>query len=189
MAYHGKFAPKNPAKYKGRIDKIEFRSLWELKLMKWCDEQAHVVKWSSEEIIIPYFDPVKNKNRRYFMDFWIRMNTPQGLKEFIIEVKPDKECRFYKTALQEGKEPGPPRPKPKSQNPKVMHRWYAECMTAATNTAKWNAAIKYARSKNMQFMIFSEYELGIDTGNARRDRRRAQTKRWKEKQQNGAKLC
>lgn len=188
MAYHGEFMPKNPSKYKGRLDKIEFRSLWELKMMKWCDDRAHVLKWSSEEIIIPYFDPVKNKNRKYFMDFWVKMKTKDGIREFMIEVKPFKESEFFKKALREGREPGAPRPKPSSPNPKVMHRWYAECMTAATNTAKWNAAIKHAAANNMTFMIFTEIELGIDQGQNRTNRKRTQTKNWKERQKNGAKL-
>ena len=57
------------------------------------------------------------------MDFWVLMKTPNGNREFLIEVKPSKESKFFKVALKEGKEPGVPRPKPKSDNPKVMQRW------------------------------------------------------------------
>lgn len=188
MAYHGKYQCKNPKKYRGRLDAIEYRSLWELRMMEWCDKTDSVLMWASEEHVIPYFDPVKNKRRRYFMDFWCKMQTPKGIQEYLIEVKPGKESDFFVKALQEGKEPGAPRPKPTTANPKVMQRWYAECATAATNTAKWKAALKFASRNKMKFMIFTERQLAPDQGRARTESKRAQTKKWKERQKNGASL-
>lgn len=180
MAYHDKFQPKNPSKYRGKLDKIEWRSLWEYKLMLKCDTSPNIIKWSSEEVIIPYFDPVKNRNRRYFMDFWVRIQKADGsMHEFLIEVKPAKEADFFSKAMAEGREPTSPRPKPTSTNPKVMQRWYAECCTAATNAAKWKAAIKYCKERNMKFMIFTERELGIDQGKAKTERKRASTAKYK----------
>jgi len=35
--YKGKFKVKNPQKYKGNPSNIIYRSLMELRFMKWCD--------------------------------------------------------------------------------------------------------------------------------------------------------
>jgi len=43
---------------------------------------------------IPYFDPVKQKHRRYYPDFLVKVidkNTKRD-KIWLIEVKPFKEC-------------------------------------------------------------------------------------------------
>jgi hypothetical protein len=181
MAYSGKFQPRNASKYKGKLDRIDYRSLWELKLMQKLDSGEQFVKWSSEEVIIPYFDPVKHgKRRRYYMDFWVKVAKPDGtFQEFLIEVKPHKESAFFVKAMNEGKEPSAPRPKPQNQTPANMARWYKEMCTASTNTAKWKAAIKYCKDHNMKFMIMDEHALGIDTGHARTVRKRTQTKNFK----------
>ncbi len=52
--YKGRFRVANAAKYKGDITNIVYRSLWELKFMKWCDSSVSVVEWGSETVIIPY---------------------------------------------------------------------------------------------------------------------------------------
>ena len=54
MAYKGKWKPKNLEKYEGNPFNITYRSLWERKAFKWCDENPEVRSWSSEEIIVPY---------------------------------------------------------------------------------------------------------------------------------------
>ena len=46
MAYKGRFRPSNPHKYKGDHTKIIYRSLWELKFMRKCDENTGIVQWS-----------------------------------------------------------------------------------------------------------------------------------------------
>lgn len=149
MAYSGKFKPRNISKYRGKVDQITFRSLWERTLFTYCDNKDFVVKWSSEDYncVIPYFDPVKNKQRRYFCDVWARIRHPVSgeYQDFLIEVKPKKETR----------EPA----KPKRQTAKSKTRYLTECATYATNMAKWEAAMKYCKKKNMRFMIFTEDQL------------------------------
>ena len=61
MAYKGKFKPKNRDKYKGNPTNIIYRSLWERRFMVYCDSNNSVVKWSSEEIVIPYRSPFDRK--------------------------------------------------------------------------------------------------------------------------------
>ena len=72
MSYKGKFRPKNRKKYKGNPSDIVYRSLWELKFMNYCDSNKSILKWSSEEIIIPYRCPTDNRIHRYFPDFYVK---------------------------------------------------------------------------------------------------------------------
>ena len=89
MSYKGKFKPKNRAKYKGDHTAITYRSLWELRFMRYLDTTSSVLKWSSEEIVIPYRSPIDGRRHRYFPDFWVKVKTSEGLvKESLIEVKP-----------------------------------------------------------------------------------------------------
>ena len=57
MAYKGKYIPTNPKKYRGDPSQVIYRSLWERKLMVYCDRNSKVVEWGSEEVIIPYMSP------------------------------------------------------------------------------------------------------------------------------------
>ena len=78
----GLYKPKNISKYKGDYRKIFHRSGLELKFMRYLDGNDSILKWSSEEIIIPYRSPIDGKVHRYFPDFWIK--TAQG--ETLIEI-------------------------------------------------------------------------------------------------------
>jgi hypothetical protein len=103
-----------------------------------------VIRYNSEEIIIPYFDPVQNKMRRYFVDFWAEIRDKTGvIKKFLIEIKPDK---FTKPPVQ---------PKKKSK------RYIEEAMQYATNCAKWKAADEVCKHNNVNFIILTENHLGI----------------------------
>ena len=84
MAYKGKYQPSHPRKYKGDPTNITFRSLWERKFMNWCDQNANVLEWSSEEIIIPYRGP-DGKPHRYFPDFYMKQRQNDGkIKRYVI---------------------------------------------------------------------------------------------------------
>ena len=69
MAYSGKYIPSNPKKYRGNPMQVVYRSLWERKLMVYCDKNEKVLEWGSEEVIIPYLSPWDNKVHRYFQIF------------------------------------------------------------------------------------------------------------------------
>ena len=73
MAYSGRYLPTNPKKYRGNPSQIIYRSLWERKLMVYCDNNDKVLEWGSEEFWIPYRAP-DGKPRRYFPDFIIKVN-------------------------------------------------------------------------------------------------------------------
>ena len=50
----GYFNPVYPEKYAGKPP-IIYRSSWELKFMKMCDNREDIVKWSSEPVEIKYW--------------------------------------------------------------------------------------------------------------------------------------
>ena len=101
MAYKGKYRVKNYKKYKGDPTSVVFRSLWEKKFMDYCDKNPNVVEWSSEEIVIPYKDPVQKKVRRYFPDFYMKVLEPNGkTQSYLVEVKPKKQTELPKKPLQ-----------------------------------------------------------------------------------------
>ena len=81
MAYKGKYKPRNRSKYKGDPTKIIYRSLWERRFMVWCDENPNVIKWASEEVVIPYRSPLDRRIHKYYPDFWVKTKKHDGLIE------------------------------------------------------------------------------------------------------------
>lgn len=143
MAYSGRYRVKNPKKYKGNIDKVYYRSSWELKFMNYCDNNSAILEWGSEEIVIPYISPLDGKRHRYFPDFYIKAKQSDGsVKKIIIEVKPKKQCR------------APDIPQRKTK------RFINEVRTWGVNKAKWQAAIEYCNDRMMEFKILTEDHLG-----------------------------
>lgn len=140
MAYRGKYRPKNFKKYKGDSTKIVYRSLWERNAFRWLDENPQIIKWSSEEVVIPYICGTDNKPHRYFMDLYFETSTGE---KFIIEIKPKKETIAPK--------------KPKSG--RQTKRYISESLTYIKNDAKWNAAQEYASDRGWKFAIWTEDTL------------------------------
>ena len=122
MSYKGKFRPKNHKKYKGDFREVIYRSSWELKFMQYCDTNKKILKWSSEEIIIPYKSPVDNRVHRYFPDFYVKYKDVKGkIREKVVEIKPAKQVS-----------------EPKIQKRRTK-KYVSEVFTYATNQAKWAA--------------------------------------------------
>ncbi len=144
MSYKGRYQPNNPLKYKGNFRNIIYRSLWELKFMKYCDSNQNILEWGSEEFFLPYRSPLDNRIHRYFPDFYIKVKENTGkIKKYVIEVKPKKQCI----------EPIPQKKKTKGYIYEV--RQYAQ------NQAKWKAAKEYCLDRGLEFKILTEDELGI----------------------------
>ena len=145
MAYKGRYTPKNPKKYKGDYHNIIYRSSWERKFMVYCDNSDNILEWGSEEVIITYLSPWDGKIHRYFPDFYIKVKQSDGgLKKFIIEVKPKKQCK-------------PPDSSPKRKT----RKWFSEVKTWGINEAKWKSASEWCSNNDMEFKILTEDELGI----------------------------
>ena len=87
----GFFTPANPQKYKGNSNNIIYRSSWELHFMKnFLDVNPSVLKWSSEEIAIPYM--FLDEKHRYFPDFYMEVKQSDNqVKKFLVEIKAQKD--------------------------------------------------------------------------------------------------
>jgi len=105
--------------------------------MKYLDRQPEVLRWSSEEIIIPYRSPIDNRLHRYFPDFWVK--TSKG--ETLIEIKPKKQT------------------KPPTLNPKHKRRYFNEVKKWGVNEAKWKAAAEFCEIKGWKWQILTEDTL------------------------------
>ena len=144
MAYKGKYKVRCPYKYKGDPTKVIYRSLWELKFMKYCDSNINILEWGSEEMYVWYRSPVDNRPHRYFPDFYIKAKESNGKnKKYIIEVKPKKQTA--------------PPPKPKRQTKGYLR----EAFEYARNQAKWKAANEWCLDRGFEFKVLTEKELGI----------------------------
>lgn len=146
MAYSGKYICKNPHKYEGDLTKIVWRSLWELGVMKWCDSNPDVFKFSSEEVVIPYICKTDGKLHRYFVDFKITFTSG---KTILVEIKPAAQVR-----------------KPKIDGKKINKRLMESVATYAKNASKWEAANIYCQQRGWSFQIWDENSLatlGIKT--------------------------
>ena len=140
MTYKGRYFPTNPKKYKGNPNQIVYRSLWERKVMVYCDKNDAIIEWGSEEVIVPYLSPMDGRIHRYFPDFYMKVRQADGsTKKFIIEVKPKSQCKQ-------------PVKNPKRRTTK----WFNEVKTFAINQAKWKSAREFCEDKGMEFRIFTE---------------------------------
>ncbi len=132
--YKGFYRVKNPAKYEGDFKNVIYRSHWEMQVFRWCDTNDQVLKWSSEEIVVPYWYPLDKKYHRYFVD--VKFTTKDGT--FLVEIKPKSQTM-------------PPK-KPSRQTQKYLE----EARTYVKNQCKWKAADEYAKDKGWQFVIWTE---------------------------------
>jgi TnsA endonuclease N terminal len=142
MSYKGKFNPSFPKKYIGNPSNIVYRSLWELKFLKYCDTNENILEYASEELAIPYRSPIDGRIHRYFPDAYIKVKESDGsIKKYLIEIKP------YKQTI--------PPTKPKKQTKGYIYEAYEY----AKNQSKWEAAIEYCKDKGWTFKVITEKEL------------------------------
>ena len=138
MAYKGRWKPKNSHKYEGNFSNITYRSLWERQAFKWCDENPEVLRWSSEELLIPYVSKTDGRKHKYYPDLKI---TYTSGKTTIVEIKPKRQTK-------------PPKTKSR-KTPRYIKEVYAYGM----NTSKWEYAEEYAKDRGWNFEIWTEDTL------------------------------
>lgn len=138
----GNYEIINRDKYKGDPAKCQYRSSYELQVWKWCDRSDAVLEWSVESIVVPYFDPIKQKKRRYVVDLWMKFKDRHGdVHTELVEIKPMNQC------IQ-------PRKGNKSEK-----TFITETATYVTNMAKWEAATLYAKERNWGFRKITEESI------------------------------
>lgn len=134
----GVYNIRHPEKYVGDPSKIVFRSSWELEMNKFLDNNPNVLRWSSEEVAIPYVKPTTGRVHRYYPDYWIEYKDKHGnLIQELIEVKPMSQVDISKK-------------KRKTDYEKI---------TYAINIAKWTAAQQFCEKHNIKFSILTENQL------------------------------
>lgn len=130
---------KHPEKYKGKRP-ITLRSSYEIKFVfGFLDKRQDIIWWSNESVVIPYFDEVEKRMRRYFPDFLFEAKTKSGNKTFLVEIKP------YKETIE---------PQKKGKNYK------SRLETWIRNNCKWNSAKQWCKENGYEFVIITEKELG-----------------------------
>jgi hypothetical protein len=135
----GYYTLSHPEKYVGDINKVVYRSSWELEVHKFFDNNTKILRWASEEIAIPYLKPTTGKMHRYYPDYWVEyVNRGGDIIREIIEVKPAAQTR-----------------KPRANS---KHRLY-EHVTLAINMAKWQAAKNWCDRNGMIFRIVTEKSI------------------------------
>lgn len=150
----GYFTPKNPEKYIGNPNKIRYMSSWELYFNKMLDMNPNILRWSSENIKIPYIKPTNKKPSIYLPDYFIEYRDVNGnINKEIIEVKPHKEAKQATFLIENNFQSLPPI---RSKKPK--NRTYEQAMMLI-NAAKWKAAINFCHKYNMKFRVVTENQL------------------------------
>jgi len=132
----GKYVVRNPDKYMGDLDKVTYRSSWELDLHRFFDMNPNVIRWGSEIIAIPYIKPTDGRLHKYFVDYYVEyLNSNGVLIKELIELKPKSQTRA-----------------PKSNS---KHRLY-EQVQYAVNVSKWTAATTWCKQRGITFRIVTE---------------------------------
>ena len=134
MSYKGKYRPTNKRKYKGDVNSIVYRSLWERKFMVYLDTNPDITECGSEEIVIPYISPLDGKRHRYFPDFYVKTNNGD---KFLVEIKPKYQTRPPKKSKSKG-------------------RYIREMKEWGRNQAKWEAAEYVCDRHGWKFIILTE---------------------------------
>jgi len=131
----GLYEVQNPIKYVGQ-SKPYFRSSWELAFMRMCDAHPNIHKWASENIKIPYLNPVTGKYTNYVPDFMIQYTDKDGKTHVeLIEIKPSTQ-----TTMENA-------------------RGRAQQVQVAVNAAKWTAAQEWCQRKGIRFKVINEDQI------------------------------
>jgi hypothetical protein len=139
----GLYEPINPEKYIGDVHNIICRSSWEFRFCKYCDHNDKILKWSSEPLQIPYYNPLDKKEHKYHVDFYMKVLKDNGTEsEWIIEVKPEAQCK---------------KPELDGSHTVAKLKAYNEKMQIwITNQSKFKAAKEWAEKRNYQFGVVDE---------------------------------
>lgn len=143
----GVYMMKNPHKYVGPITEggVLYRSSWEERMFFYMDHNLNVIEWSSEGVAIPYIFRLDGKVHKYYPDIIAKIKTRDGIKTFVIEVKP-----AWQTV-----EPS----KPKNRSLSRKERYEKEMYTYIKNVDKWEGAKEYCEKNGYEFEIFTEKEI------------------------------
>jgi hypothetical protein len=136
----GTYTPMS-TKYRGKHQPI-YRSGLELTFFRWCDRNDKVLSWGSEAVVVPYLSPKDGKIHRYFVDGVIHLQTNEGIKKYLIEIKPKSQTM-------------PPKPSNKKKRSTILY----EQLAWAVNTSKWTSAKKWCDANGYVFSVLTEKDI------------------------------
>ena len=144
----GSYQVKNPEKYVG-TQAPTFRSSWERAFCEFCDNHPSILKWASENIKIPYFNPIKNRPANYIPDFMIQYMDKDGTTHVeLIEIKPSSQTTLEGAGRSRGNK-----------------------VAVALNAAKWEAAQAWCSQRGIRFKVINENQI-FHTKKKRRPKKR-----------------
>lgn len=136
----GFFYPRNLDKFVSKDNKAIYRSGLELEYFRILDKNPNVIKWGSEEVVVPYF--FENKWHKYYVDLFVVFKFGESTKKYFIELKP------YSQTIE-----------PKVNKRKKQMTMLYEAKQWAKNQAKWKAATDFAKKNGWEFHILTEKDL------------------------------
>ena len=148
----GEYQVTNKSKYAGT--KLPYyRSSWELAFCRMCDTHPNIIKWASENLKIPYQNPLTGKYTVYVPDFMIQYIDKNGKQHVeLIEIKPSTQ-----TTMENAKSK-------KDQAAVIL------------NAAKWTAAQEWCERKGIKFKVINEQQI-FQTNKKRQSKSRIPKKR------------
>jgi len=148
----GEYLVENRQKYVGGKAPF-YRSSWELAFMRMCDAHPHILKWASENIKIPYRNPVTGRYANYIPDFMIQYLDKNGAEHVeLIEIKPSTQ-----TTMENA-------------------RGAKNQIAVAVNAAKWTAAQEWCKRRGIRFKVINEDQI-FNTNKKRTAKKRIAKKR------------
>lgn len=136
----GKYTPLNKDKYCGRTLPI-YRSGWELKAFISLDQNPKIKKWGSETLSIPYIDKTRNGETHWYIPdlFFSVIDINNIEQKWLIEIKPYSQSVDVKIT--------------KRKSPQKI---IAEQLIVQRNKDKWEATVKFCKTKGWHFGVMSE---------------------------------
>ena len=143
----GIYQLEHPEKYKGPLTEngVLYRSTWEQRVYYYMDHNKNIIEWGAESIVIPYLFKLDGQIHKYYPDIVCKVNTKDGIKTYIIEIKPEKQTMEPK--------------KPKNRSLSVKKKYEESLYTYAKNTSKWEAAEEFCKKNNYVFKIITEKQI------------------------------
>jgi hypothetical protein len=136
----GIFTPRYPEKFIG--DKAIYRSSLERKFFHFCDTNPNVLKWGSENVVIPYLNKNDGKVHRYFVDNLVIIKEGDVIKKYLIEIKPHSQT--LEPVIKKG-----------MRKTTIIY----EQSRYIQNQCKWEAAKQFCKDKGFEFRIITDLDL------------------------------
>jgi hypothetical protein len=136
----GFFKPKNPEKCLNK--ECVYRSGLELSFFQFCDNNPNVIQWGSENVVVEYFDSLQKKNRKYYVDNYVKIKEGNIVKKYLVEIKPFKQTQ-------------PPKEGKRRKKSSLLY----EHVQWRNNCDKWAFAKAFAKKHGMEFLILTEKEI------------------------------